>query len=76
MDPQSGFSHSEATVSLVERTLMEADRLKMCMMWPREHETCSPTDAVFSATRETVGQSNDERFYVSTYFPSPLQIIS
>lgn len=34
---------------------MEADRLEMCsMMWLKEHETCSPMDAVHSATREKI----------------------
>lgn len=45
---------SEATVSLVEAKLMEADRLKMCgMMWLKEHETCSPMDAVHRSTGDT-----------------------
>lgn len=59
--PQPGFLLWEATVSLVERKLMEADRLKMCgMMWLKEHETCSPMDATHSATGETVRLLNDE----------------
>lgn len=58
---QSGILLSEATVSPVERKLMEADRLKMCgMMWLKEHETCSPMDAVHSATGETEKRLNDE----------------
>ncbi len=62
---QSGFVLSEATVSLVERKLMEADRLKMCgMMWLKEHETCSPMDAVHGATGEPVRRLNAESFYV------------
>lgn len=49
---QTGSSLSEAAVSLVERKLMEADRLKMCgMMWLKEHETCSPMDAMHSNHR-------------------------
>lgn len=56
-------------MSLVERKLLEADRLEMCgMMWLKEHETCSPMDAVHSATRETVRQLNAQCFYVQKCF--------
>lgn len=48
---------------------MEADRLKMRgMMWPKEHETCLPTDAVRSATGETLRQLHNERFHVTNYY--------
>lgn len=41
----------------------------MCgMMWPKEHETCLPTDAAHTATGETLRQLNDERFHVTNQF--------
>lgn len=55
----------EATVSPVEKKLMEVDRLKMCgMMWLKEHETCSPMDAAHGAAGETQRQLNAECCYV------------
>ncbi|TNN67261.1 hypothetical protein EYF80_022510 [Liparis tanakae] len=53
---------SQATVSLVERKLMEADRLKMCgMMWLKEHETCSPMGAVHRASGDSCRTTNHSR---------------
>lgn len=56
-------------MSLVERKLMEADRLKTCcMMWLKKHETCSPMDAVHSATGAAVRQLNAECLCGGIYF--------
>lgn len=56
-------------MSLVERKLMEADRLKMCgMMWLKEHETCLPMDIVHSTTGDIVRQLNEGCFHVRKDF--------
>lgn len=67
--PQSQLLLSVAKASPVDGKLIEADRLKMCgMMWPKEHETCLPMDAVQSATRDPTWQLHGTHLHLTKDF--------